>query len=324
MTNRKQIGRSGLWVSELCVGCMSFGEPNRGGHEWTLPEEQSRQLIRQAYEAGLNFFDTANVYSDGGSEEILGKVLWEMAPREEIILATKVWGDARPERRGLSRRLIFQQLDASLKRLKTDHVDLYQIHRWDDKAPIEETMEALHDVVKSGKARYIGASTMYAWQFAKAQEVAKANGWTRFISMQNHLNLMYREEEHEMIPLCLDQGVGLIPWSPIARGALARPRGVVTARVKTDNYQKILYDKTQAQDGLIIDDVEAVAKQLGRPMAHVALAWVRQKPGVTAPIIGFTKPGQLAEAIAGLDLTLSQDHIQRLEAQYTPHVPAGF
>ncbi len=324
MTNRKQIGRSGLWVSELCVGCMSFGEPNRGGHEWTLPEEQSRQLIRQAYEAGLNFFDTANVYSDGGSEEILGKVLWEMAPREEIILATKVWGDARPERRGLSRRLIFQQLDASLKRLKTDHVDLYQIHRWDDKAPIEETMEALHDVVKSGKARYIGASTMYAWQFAKAQEVAKANGWTRFISMQNHLNLMYREEEHEMIPLCLDQGVGLIPWSPIARGALARPRGAVTARVKTDNYQKILYDKTQAQDGLIIDDVEAVAKQLGRPMAHVALAWVRQKPGVTAPIIGFTKPGQLAEAIAGLDLTLSQDHIQRLEAQYTPHVPAGF
>lgn len=324
MTNRKQIGRSGLWVSELCVGCMSFGEPNRGGHEWTLPEEQSRQLIRQAYEAGLNFFDTANVYSDGGSEEILGKVLWEMAPREEIILATKVWGDARPERRGLSRRLIFQQLDASLKRLKTDHVDLYQIHRWDDKAPIEETMEALHDVVKSGKARYIGASTMYAWQFAKAQEVAKANGWTRFISMQNHLNLMYREEEHEMIPLCLDQGVGLIPWSPIARGALARPRGAVTARVKTDNYQKILYDKTQAQDGLIIDAVEAVAKQLGRPMAHVALAWVRQKPGVTAPIIGFTKPGQLAEAIAGLDLTLSQDHIQRLEAQYTPHVPAGF
>jgi 1-deoxyxylulose-5-phosphate synthase len=321
---RKQIGRSGLWVPELCVGCMTFGEPNRGGHPWTLPEEQSRPLIRQAYEAGLNFFDTANVYSDGSSEEILGRVLWEMAPREEIILATKVWGDARPERQGLSRRLIFQQIDASLKRLKTDHVDLYQIHRWDGKTPIEETMEALHDVVKAGKARYIGASTMFAWQFAKAQEVAKANGWTRFISMQNQINLIYREEEREMIPLCLDQGVGLIPWSPIARGRLARPKGVVTARAETDQFQKKMYEKTEAQDGLIIDDVEAVAKELGRPMAHVALAWVRQKPGVSSPIIGFSKPQQLTEAVAGLDLTLSQEQIQRLEAHYAPHDLAGF
>ena len=322
--NRRQIGRSGLWVSELCVGCMTFGEPGRGGHPWTLPEDQSRPLIRQAYEAGLNFFDTANVYSDGSSEEILGKALWEMAPREEIILATKVWGDARPERQGLSRRLIFQQIDASLKRLKTDHVDLYQIHRWDGKTPIEETMEALHDVVKAGKARYIGASTMFAWQFAKAQEAAKTNGWTRFISMQNQINLIYREEEREMIPLCLDQGVGLIPWSPIARGRLARPKGAVTARAETDQFQKKMYEKTEAQDGQIIDEVEAVAKELGRPMAHVSLAWVRQKPGVSSPIIGFSIAAQLAEAIAGLDLTLSPEHIRRLEAHYAPHELAGF
>ena len=324
MIRRKQIGRSGLWVSELCVGCMTFGEPNRGGHTWTLPESQSRPLLRQAYEAGINFFDTANVYSDGSSEEILGSVLWDLAPREDIILASKVFGDARPERQGLSRRLIFHQLDASLKRLKTDHVDLYQIHRWDDKTPIEETMEALHDVVKAGKARYVGASTMYAWQFAKAQEVARANGWTRFISMQNQVNLIYREEEREMNPLCLDQGVGLIPWSPIARGRLARPRGTITARAQTDNFQKAMYDKTEAQDSVIIDEVQAIAMELGRPMAHVALAWVRQKLGVAAPIIGFSKPEQLAEAITGLDLTLTQDHIQRLEAPYLPHVPVGF
>ena len=324
MMKHNQLGRSGLWVSELCAGCMTFGEPSRGGHAWTLPEDQSMPLIRQAYEAGINFFDTANVYSDGSSEEILGKVLWNLAPREEIILATKVFGDARPERQGLSRRLIFQQIDASLKRLKTDHVDLYQIHRWDDKAPIEETMEALHDVVKAGKARYIGASSMYAWQFAKAQSVAKTNSWTRFISMQNQVNLIYREEERDMIPLCLDQGVGLIPWSPIARGRLARPQGSETARAKTDIYQKTLYEKTESQDGLIIDAVETIAKELGRPMAHVALAWLRQKAGVTAPIIGYSTSGQLVEAISGLNLTLSPDHIQRLEAPYVPHVPVGF
>ncbi|MDE2383366.1 MAG: aldo/keto reductase [Alphaproteobacteria bacterium] len=320
----KQLGNSGLKVSELCVGCMTFGEPGRGGHSWTLSEDQSRPLIRQAYEAGVNFFDTANVYSDGSSEEILGRVLWELAPREEIILATKVFGDARPERQGLSRRLIFQQIEASLKRLNTDHVDLYQIHRWDAATPIEETMEALHDVVKAGKARYIGASTMYAWQFAKAQEVAKTNGWTRFISMQNQLNLIYREEEREMIPLCLDQGVGLIPWSPIARGRLARPQGTVTARAQTDNYQKMLYDKTEAQDGLIIQAVEAIANELKRPMAHVALAWVRQKAGVAAPIIGFSKSQQLAEAIAGLDLVLSAEQMAKLESPYVPHALVGF
>lgn len=324
MVERKQIGRSGLWVSELCVGCMSFGEPNRGGHAWTLSEADSAKLTRQAYELGLTFFDTANVYSDGSSEEILGNVLWDIAPREEIVLATKVFGDARPERQGLSRRLIFQQIDASLQRLKTDHVDLFQIHRWDDTTPIEETMEALHDVVKAGKARYIGASTMFAWQFAKAQEVAKANGWTRFISMQNQINLIYREEEREMIPLCLDQGVGLIPWSPLARGRLARPVGTETARAGTDGLQKAMYERTEAQDNLIINEVAAIAAELGRPMAHVAQAWVRQKTGVTAPIVGFTKSDQLVDAVAALDLTLEDDHIARLEAPYIPHALAGF
>jgi aryl-alcohol dehydrogenase-like predicted oxidoreductase len=300
---------------------MTFGDPNRGSHSWTLSEHQSRPLIRQAYEAGINFFDTANIYSNGSSKEILGNALWEMAPRDEIVLATKVFNDPRPERQGLSRRLIFQQIDASLKRLKTNHVDLYQIHRWDDKSPIEETMEALHDVVKAGKARYIGASMMFAWQFAKAQEVAKTNGSSLFISMQNQISLIYREEEREMIPLCLDQGVGLIPWSPIARGRLARPHGVMTERGQTDKYQKMLYDKTEAQDGLVIDAVGTIARELGRPMAQVALAWVRQKAGVAAPIIGFSKPEQLAEAIAGLDLVLSPDQIQQLERPYLPHVP---
>ena len=321
---QKQMGRSGLWISELCVGCMTFGEPDRGGHPWTLGEAQSRVLIRQAYEAGLTFFDTANVYSDGSSEEILGRVLWEMAPRDEIVLATKVFGDARPERQGLSRRLIFQNIEASLKRLKTDHVDLYQIHRWDERTPIEETMEALNDVVKAGKARYIGASTMFAWQFAKAQEVARANGWARFVSMQNQINLIYREEEREMIPLCLDEGVGLMPWSPIARGRLARTPGTVTARAETDQFQKKMYEKTEAQDGLIIKAVADVAAEIGRPMAQVALAWVRQKKGVASPIIGFSKPEQLADAIAGLDLVLTAEQVARLEAHYVPHELAGF
>ncbi len=320
---KRQLGRSGLMVSELCLGCMTFGEPLRGGHPWTLPEDQSRPLIRMAYEAGITFFDTANVYSDGSSEEILGRSLWEMAPRHEFILATKVFGDARPERQGLSRRLIMQHIDASLERLKTDHVDLYQIHRWDPVTPIEETMEALHDVVKAGKARYIGASSMYAWQFAKAQEVARANGWTRFISMQNQINLIYREEEREMIPLCLDQGVGLIPWSPIARGRLARPLGAVTARGETDQFQKLLYGRTEAADAAIIGAVAEVAASLGRPMAQVALAWVRQKPGVAAPIIGFSRPDQFTEALAGLDLVLTADEVALLEASYVPHAPAG-
>ncbi|MCX7890669.1 MAG: aldo/keto reductase [Rhodobacteraceae bacterium] len=318
-----RLGQSGLRVSELCVGCMSFGEPGRGGHPWTLPEAESRVLIRAAWEAGITFFDTANIYSDGSSEEILGNVLWDLAPRDGIVLATKVWGDPRPERQGLSRRLIFQQIDASLRRLRTDHVDLYQIHRWDPATPIAETMEALHDVVKAGKARYIGASSMYAWQFAKAQEVARANGWTTFVSMQNQLNLIYREEEREMIPLCLDQGVGLIPWSPVARGRLARPPGTATPRAGTDAYQRLLYERTEAADLAVIRAVESVAAGIGRPMAQVALAWVRQKPGVAAPIVGFTRLAQLNEILAGLDLVLDADQIARLEAPYIPHAVVG-
>ncbi|MCW1918140.1 aldo/keto reductase [Rhodobacter sp. KR11] len=317
---RNRLGLSGLTVSELCLGCMTFGAPLRGGHPWTLPRDQSEPLIRQAFEAGVTFFDTANVYSDGSSEEILGDYLWTLAPREEIVLATKVYGDAQPDRVGLSRRLILQQIDASLRRLKTDHVDLYQIHRWDPNTPIEETMEALHDVVKAGKARYIGASTMCAWQFAKAQEVARANGWTRFISMQNQINLIYREEEREMIPLCQDQGVGLIPWSPIARGRLARPPGAETERTQTDAYGRYLYARTAEADAEVIRAVQDLAEALGRTMAQVALAWTRQKPGVTAPIIGFSRPEQFTETLTGLDLVLSPEEIARLEAPYIPHV----
>ena len=320
-----RLGQSGLHVSELCLGCMSFGDPGRGGHPWTLPQDQSRPLIRQAFAAGITFFDTANVYSDGSSEEILGDCLWTIARRDEIVLATKVHGtmQAEPQMRGLSRRSILHNIDASLRRLKTDHVDLYQTHRWDHDTPIAETMHALHDVVTSGKARYIGASTMWAWQFAKAQEVARRNGWTPFISMQNQISLLYREEEREMIPLCQDQGVGLIPWSPIARGRLARPVGVETGRTAQDAYMKFLFDRTQDADARVIQAVQALAQDIGRPMAQVALAWVRQKTGVAAPIIGVTRPDQLAEAVAGLDLVLSPDQLAHLEQPYIPHLPLG-
>ena len=320
-----RLGRSGLFVSELCLGCMSCGEPVRGGHPWTLPKDESSALIRQALEAGINFLDTANVYSDGSSEEILGEVLWRHVKRHEVVLATKVHGTmlAEPSMRGLSRRSILHNIDASLKRLRTDHVDLYQIHRWDNDTPIEETMEALHDVVTAGKARYIGASTMWAWQFAKAQEVARANGWTRFVSMQNQISLLYREEEREMAPLCLDQGVGMIPWSPIARGRLARPAGVKTERSGQDRYGGFLFDKTKASDARVIAAVQSLSQDLGRPMAQVAMAWVRQKRGVTAPIIGVTKAEQLKDAVDGLDLILSPDQCNQLEAPYVPHVPLG-
>jgi aryl-alcohol dehydrogenase-like predicted oxidoreductase len=321
---RKQIGKSGLFVSELCLGCMTFGEPKRGNHLWTLPEEQSKPLIRQALDAGIDFFDTANVYSDGSSEEILGRVLWKWANRDEIVLATKVFGDKDPNWRGLSRRIIMRQIDDSLKRLQTDYVDLYQIHRWDPVTPIEETMEALNDVVRAGKARYIGASSMYAWQLAKAQQVAKENGWTRFTSMQNQINLIYREEEREMIPLCLDQGIGLIPWSPIARGKLARPVGISTARAETDDVLEKMYSKTIDADNAVISNVEAIAKEIGCPMVQVALAWIRQKEGVAAPIIGYTRSDQLEQMLGGLDLVLDQGMLDRLETPYIPHVPVGF
>ena len=321
---RKQIGKSGLLVSELCLGCMTFGEPKRGNHAWTLPEEQSKPLIRQALDAGIDFFDTANVYSDGSSEEMLGRVLWRWVKRDEIVLATKVFGDEDPNWRGLSRRIIMRQIDNSLKRLQTDYVDLYQIHRWDPVTPIEETMEALNDVVRAGKARYIGASSMYAWQFSKAQQVAKENGWARFISMQNQVNLIYREEEREMIPLCLDQGVGLIPWSPIARGKLARPVGISTARAETDNVLENMYSKTIDADNAVISNVEAIGNEIGRPMVQVALAWILQKEGVAAPIIGYTRSEQFEQMLGGLDLVLDQEMIDRLEAPYVPHVPVGF
>ena len=320
-----RLGGSGLKVSELCLGCMSFGDPARGGHPWTLPRDRAEPLIRQAYEAGINFFDTANVYSDGSSEEILGDCLWSMARRDEVVLATKVHGTmlAEPQMRGLSRRAIMHNIDASLRRLKTDHVDLYQTHRWDNDTPIEETMAALHDVVKSGKARYIGASTMWGWQFAKAQAVARANGWTPFIAMQNQINLLYREEEREVIPLCLDQGVGLIPWSPIARGRLARPVGAVTERTAKDAYGQFLFDRSAEADAQVITAVQDLAAELERPMAQVAMAWVRQKPGVAAPIIGVTRSDQLADATLGLTLTLTAGQVARLEAPYVPHAPLG-
>ena len=321
---RKQIGKSGLFVSELCLGCMTFGEPKRGNHGWTLSQEQSKPLIRQALDAGIDFFDTANVYSDGSSEEILGNILWKWVKRDEIILATKVFGDEDPNWQGLSRRIIMRQIDNSLNRLQTDYVDLYQIHRWDPVAPIEETMEALNDVVRSGKARYIGASSMYAWQFAKAQQVAKENGWARFISMQNQINLIYREEEREMIPLCLDQGVGLIPWSPFARGKLARPIGISTPRAKTDKVIEKMYSRTIDADNAVISTVEAIAKEIGCPMVQVALAWTRQKEGVAAPIIGYTSSDQFEQILGGLELVLDQKMIDRLETPYIPRLPVGF
>ncbi|HEY6918362.1 MAG TPA: aldo/keto reductase [Tabrizicola sp.] len=320
---RKQVGTSGLWVSELCIGCMTFGEPLRGGHPWTLPPDQSRPLIRQAVEAGIDFFDTANVYSDGSSEEILGDYLWTIAPRDRIVLATKVHGDADPYHQGLSRRAILRQVDLSLKRLRTDYIDLYQIHRFDPSTPIAETMQALDDLIRWGKVRYIGASTMFAWQFAKMQQVARDNGWTPFISMQNQINLIYREEEREMIPLCLDQGVGLIPWSPIARGHLARPPGVRTARTETDAYGRMMYERSEAADAQVIRAVAEVAESAGRSMAQVALAWVRQKPGVAAPIIGYSRPDQFSDILAGLDLVLTPEQVARLEAPYIPHAPVG-
>jgi 1-deoxyxylulose-5-phosphate synthase len=321
-----RLGRTGLEISRLCLGCMSYGVPERGTHPWSLPEAASRPFIRRALDLGIHFFDTANVYSDGTSEEIVGRALLDFARRDEVVIATKVHGRMRPgpHGAGLSRKAILAEIDASLKRLGTDFVDLYQIHRWDDHTPIEETMQALHDVVRAGKARYLGASSMFAWQFAKAQEVARTHGWTPFVSMQNHLNLLYREEEREMLPLCADQGVGLIPWSPMARGRLTRPWDTHTARTETDAYGKTLYNATQEADRLVVEAVQRVAQRLAVPMARVALAWVLRKPGVSAPIIGATKLEQLDEAAAALSLKLTDEDVAELEAPYLPHPVAGF
>jgi aryl-alcohol dehydrogenase-like predicted oxidoreductase len=321
-----KLGSTGLEVSRLCLGCMTYGDPQRGFHEWTLDEEKSRPLLRQAVEAGINFFDTANVYSDGSSEEIVGRALKEFARREEVVIATKVHGRMRPgpNGAGLSRKAIMQELDASLARLATDYIDLYQIHRFDYETPIEETLEALHDVVKAGKVRYIGASSMYAWQFATMLHTADANGWTRFATMQNYVNLLYREEEREMLPLCEAEGIGVIPWSPLARGRLTRDWDEVTERSENDNFGRTLFEQTAAADRKVVEAVAAVAAERGVPRAQIALAWVLGKPAISAPIVGASKPGHLADAVAALDIVLSDEEISRLEAPYVPHAVVGF
>jgi aryl-alcohol dehydrogenase-like predicted oxidoreductase len=313
---------AGMDVSEICLGMMSYGDPARGGHPWSLPEEESRPFIRSALDAGINFFDTANVYSDGSSEEITGRALRDFAQREEIVLATKVNHRMHQGANGagLSRKAIFAEIDNSLRRLGTDYVDLYQIHRFDPTVPLEETLEALHDVVKSGKARYIGASSMYAWQFAKALFTQRQNGWTRFVSMQNHYNLLYREEEREMLPLCADQGIAVIPWSPLARGRLTRDWDATTARGETDAFGSTLYLDT---DRAIVEQVAAVAAARGVSRAQVALAWLHRNPVVTAPIVGVTKPAQLDDAVASLEVSLTDDEVRQLEEAYVPHRIAG-
>lgn len=305
---------------------MTYGEPNRGAHPWSLPEDQSRPFIKRALELGINFFDTANVYSAGSSEEILGRAIRDFVPREEVVIATKVNGRMRPgpNGAGLSRKAILHEIDASLQRLGMDYVDLYQIHRWDDETPIEETLEALHDVVKAGKARYIGASSMHSWQFAKALYLADRNGWTRFATMQNHYNLLYREEEREMMGLCLDQGVGVIPWSPLARGRLTRAWDEVTERTQTDEFGKTLYNRMVDADKQVVEAVARVAQTRGVPRAQVALAWMLSKPYITAPIVGASKPQHLDDAVAAVALKLTTEEIATLEAPYVAHPVAGF
>ena len=320
-----KLGRTGLDVSRLCLGCMSYGEPDRGRHPWTLGNAAARPFIRRALDLGINFFDTANVYSDGSSEEIVGRALLDYAPRAEIVIATKVHGRMHkgPNGAGLSRKAILNEIDASLKRLGTDHVDLYQIHRWDDATPIEETLEALHDVVKAGKARYIGASSMSAWQFAKALYLAERHGWTRFATMQNYVNLLYREEEREMLPLCRAEGIGVMPWSPLARGRLTRPWDAASARMDTDEFGRTLYAKTADADSKVVEAVAAVAERRGVPRAQVALAWVLAQPGIHAPIVGATQLAQLDDAVGALELTLTPDDIAEIEAPYVPHAVVG-
>jgi 1-deoxyxylulose-5-phosphate synthase len=320
----KKFGRTGLDVSPIALGCMSYGEPATGSHEWTLPEDESRPFIRTALEAGINFFDTANSYSGGTGEEILGRALKDFARRDEVVVATKVYHQVHdgPNGRGLSRKAIFQEVDNSLRRLGTEYVDLYIIHRFDDATPLEETLEALNDVVRAGKALYLGASSMYAWQFAKCLHLQQLHGWSQFVSMQNHYNLLNREEEREMLPLCADQSVAVTPWSPLARGRLTRPWGSTSSRSSTDKYGENLYSATEGSDCVIVTAVEEIAKERGVPQAQVALAWLRAKPAVTAPIVGATKPHHLEDAISALSLTLSPEEMKRLEHGYVPH-PAG-
>ena len=326
-----RFGNSGLKVSRLCLGCMSYGVPERGSHPWTLDEECSQPLLRHAIESGINFFDTANSYSDGTSEEILGRALKKLLPRDEAVIATKVYFplgfddvSSKPNATGLSRKAIFHAIDESLRRLGTDYVDLYQIHRWDYDTPIEETLEALHDVVKSGKARYIGASSMHAWQFVQAIYTSRLHGWTEFVSMQNHVNLLYREEEREMLPLCEDMGVAVMPWSPLARGRLTRDWSVSTERLGSDIYGQHLYTASETADRHVIEAVAAVAEARKLPRAQIAMAWLLHKPVVTSPIIGATTVSHLDDALSALGVSLTDAEIEQLEAPYLPHATAGF
>lgn len=318
-----RLGSTGMEVSRICLGCMSYGEPGRGTHPWSLDEDSSRPFFAQALDLGINFFDTANVYSLGTSEEYLGRAINSLTSRDQVVIATKVHGRMHdgPNGAGLSRRAIMTAIDDSLRRLGTDHVDLYQIHRWDPRTPIEETMEALNDVVRAGKALYLGASSMWAWQFAKAQHVAAENGWTPFVAMQDHYNLLNREEEREMLPLCADQGVGVIPWSPLARGRLARPWDEATERSATDQFGGTLY---RDDDRRIVEEVAAIAEERGVSMASVALAWVLANPVVSSPIVGATKPHHLNDAVAALSITLDDSERERLESLYEPRRPVGF
>lgn len=321
-----KFGGTGLEVSKICLGCMTFGEPGRGNHSWTLGEEDSRALFRQALDLGINFLDTANTYSDGSSEEIVGRAIQDFSKRDEIVLATKVFNRMRPgpNGAGLSRKAIFDEIDNSLRRLGTDYVDLYQIHRFDYTTPIEETLEALHDVVKAGKARYIGASSMYAWQFAKMLYTSRANGWTPFVSMQDHLNLLYREEEREMLPFCQDQKIAVIPWSPLARGRLTRDWDEKTTRSETDEFGKTLYKQAEDADRTIIGVVGKLAEKHGVSRAQIATAWILQKGAVTAPIIGASKAKHLADAVAALSVKLAPEDVAALEEPYVPHRVEGF
>lgn len=321
-----KLGNTGVKVSRLCLGCMTYGEPTRGKHPWTLDEAQSRPLLRQALDAGINFFDTANSYSDGSSEEIVGRALRDFVKRDDVVIATKVFFPMHegPNGGGLSRKAIMREVDASLKRLGTDYIDLYQIHRWDYNTQIEETLEALNDVVRAGKVRYIGASSMHAWQFAKALFLSERNGWARFITMQNHYNLMYREEEREMLGLCADQKIGVLPWSPLARGKLTRDWDESSQREETDEVLKNMYRATVDSDRKVVEAVAAVAAERGVPRAQVGLAWLLHQSAVTAPIIGASRPGHLEDAVAALELKLTAEELQRLEAPYVPHPVAGF
>ncbi|KKI91873.1 oxidoreductase [Bacillus sp. SA1-12] len=320
-----KLGNSGLDVSRICLGCMGFGDAKKWVLPWVLDEENSRPIIKKALELGINFFDTANVYSLGASEEILGRALKDYANRDEIVLATKVYNPMQegPNCAGLSRKAIMSEIDKSLNRLGTDYVDLYIIHRWDYNTPIEETMEALHDVVKAGKARYIGASAMYAWQFQKALHVAEKNGWAKFVSMQNHLNLIYREEEREMLPLCIEEKIGVTPYSPLASGRLTRDSSETTHRFVTDQFQKIKYDATADKDQLVIKRVAEIAEKNGVSRVQIALAWLLQKNPVTAPIIGATKITHLEEAVAALSVRLTPEEVTFLEDPYVPHPIVG-